>query len=212
MKCEIWTSLFKIFDTARNGLKTPNNQIVDVDTTKGKQKLLALRTELRSCLSQFQSQLLKYFQGDTQKEQLGVLPVVVYLDEFIRENLSAECCEDWPALQREKDFGQIEYGGTQFYTKLDEILVQSYIDSMNYELFYYCLKDGFGGKYAQQEKKREEYQSRLQTKIPTVPYDEEKSGSPPPHFMVLNKCSITIYFFGTLFVIASFYVAGYFFL
>jgi len=64
----------------------------------------------------------------------------------------------WASLQRE--LFDTDEGGQLFFDTLDEILAEEH-NSLMYEVFYFCLKLGFQGKYTGQDKRIQVYKDKL---------------------------------------------------
>ena len=108
---------------------------------------------------EFRGTLQNYINdlSNTAMQILGVktayyinFAVVAFCDEvisvmFARNDLS------WPKLQ--KDIYDIENGGEQFYTLLDQIIEQPTFPKIVYQIYYYLLCDGFKGVLIDETKK-----------------------------------------------------------
>jgi len=69
----------------------------------------------------------------------------------------------WTQLQLE--FLGFDDGGVQFYTKLEELLGQPDTPHLVLEAYYYCLRDGFCGLYADNPARIDDYKERLEKRL-----------------------------------------------
>ncbi|MCK5798642.1 MAG: DotU family type IV/VI secretion system protein [Deltaproteobacteria bacterium] len=88
-----------------------------------------------------------------------LFPLVVTLDEIVLLRYAQADMGDWPALQ--KDLFQVDQGGEVFYTLLDEALEVSHYPTLCYEVFFFCLRVGFRGRYSGNEDRISAYLDRL---------------------------------------------------
>jgi len=123
----------------------------------------------------------------TDRETYLVLfPIVVFCDEMVQNRYLATKGMAWPPLQ--KELFAIDDGGELFYETLDDLLRKPETLPFVYEVYYFCLGYGFGGKYADNLAKINQYRSKLGEKIPlpAVERAAEKGGAPdlvgPPRF------------------------------
>ncbi|RME71447.1 MAG: hypothetical protein D6776_10200 [Planctomycetota bacterium] len=126
------------------------------------QQLVRLRSELRARLERLRTALAEQL---TEREiYLALFPIVLYLDEQVQRRLLGDGQTPWPPLQ--KELYQIDEGGEMFYQVLDDLLRKPSTLPFIYELYYFCLSDGFRGRYADNPSKINEYKTRLADRIP----------------------------------------------
>jgi type IV/VI secretion system ImpK/VasF family protein len=89
---------------------------------------------------------------------------VVYIDEVVQLNLPT-ASQSWQPLQQE--LYKVDNGGELFYQAIDTLLAKPETASLIFELFYFCLADGFRGRYANSPEKLKLYRSLLTHRIPT---------------------------------------------
>ena len=124
--------------------------------------LVEVRSKLRGKLDMLKAALSEHL---TEREAYLVLfPLVVMFDELVQNRFVAGGQGTWPALQTE--LYKIDDGGEQFYNTLDDILRKADTIPFIYEIFYFCLSNGFKGRYGDNLAKINEYKHRLETKIP----------------------------------------------
>ncbi len=123
--------------------------------------IVALRIQVRERLTWLRSKL-----GDdlsTRDAYQVLFPLVVHIDELTAVALGPRAC-DWRQLQGE--FFDIDDGGELFFQKIDELLVQDDTHPLAFEVYYYCLGDGFVGRFGASPSKLGDYTARLEAQIP----------------------------------------------
>lgn len=99
-----------------------------------------------------------------------LFPIVVYTDEMVN-GVTRGAAARWEPLQSE--LYDIDNGGEVFYQILDDRLRQEETHPLVFEVFYYCLKDGFCGVYASDSRKIQEYETRLAERIRKKPIESD---------------------------------------
>ena len=123
-----------------------------------------MRDGMRKLLDALRSELARTL---TEHEVYSVLiPIVVYCDELANA-VTREAMKRWEPLQSEKF--NIENGGELFYWSIDERLRQQETHPLVFEVFYFCLNDGFVGMHQGDPRKIDEYKDRLRKRIPLQP-------------------------------------------
>lgn len=123
--------------------------------------IVQLRASLRKRLNWLKSQLSEVM---TEREvYYGLFPIVIYTDELVHY-ATRGIADKWESLQSE--LYDIDNGGELFYTVVDTLLRKDDTHPLIFELFYFCLKDGFVGMYEGNAGKLQEYQDRLSARIP----------------------------------------------
>ncbi|EYF05037.1 Hypothetical protein CAP_3627 [Chondromyces apiculatus DSM 436] len=103
-----------------------------------------------------------------------LFPIVVHFDEMVRL-VSRNATARWEPLQSE--LYEVSNGGELFYARLEERLRQEETPPIVFEIFYFCLSDGFQGMYQGDARKIAEYKERLSLRIPKVPIEAEDEGA-----------------------------------
>ncbi len=103
-----------------------------------------------------------------------LFPIVVHFDELVRL-VSRGATTRWEPLQSE--LYDVDNGGELFYTRLEERLRQEETPPIVFEVFYFCLSDGFQGMYQGDARKLAEYKERLKLRIPMKPVDGVDDGA-----------------------------------
>ncbi len=104
-----------------------------------------------------------------------ILLLVLYIDERIMHRLSDAQRLRWPPLQRE--WLGASYGGDEFYRILDRALESAQTSSTIFEIFYYCLANGFVGRYAGRSDIIDTYLARLRERV-RLPEREQRASEP----------------------------------
>lgn len=128
----------------------------------GPDLLEQLRGKLKEHLAQLEAQLASHL---TEAETYQVLlPLVIHCDEQVLRRLPIKDQPSWPLLQRERF--QIDDGGDVFYQLIDERMQKSDTTVLVFEVLYFCLSDGFLGRFASDPTKIAAYKARLAARIP----------------------------------------------
>jgi type IV/VI secretion system ImpK/VasF family protein len=137
------------------------------------EEMIPMRTDIRTKLEVLKAKLGE--QLNEREVYLVIFPIVVYFDEIVQSQIARGQHTAWPPLQ--KELYQILDGGEMFYTVLDDILRKPETLPFVYEIFYFCLADGFQGKYAGNQIAIDDYKSKLAAKIPVTPLEAQESDS-----------------------------------
>jgi type IV/VI secretion system ImpK/VasF family protein len=106
---------------------------------------------------------------------LVLFPIVAYFDEHVQTRYLDENQLSWPPLQ--KELFQIDDAGELFYETVDDLLRKPQTIPFIYEVYYFCLNQGFQGKYVDNPVKISEYMKKLREKIPVVDLSRVGSAS-----------------------------------
>ena len=129
---------------------------------------------------------------------LILFPIVIYFDEMVQTSIVQAKAIDWPLLQ--KELFDITNGGEMFYEVLDDILRKSATLPFIYEVFYFCLSDGFQGKYRDNSIKIKEYQDHLRKKIPLPKLEGRETAVKAPRFVGLSRFPVSYYALAAIFL------------
>jgi type IV/VI secretion system ImpK/VasF family protein len=132
--------------------------------------LVKLRDGVRKSLVSLKKELGQVL---TDHEVYYVLiPMVIYCDELVLA-VTKGAVTRWEPLQSE--LFNIENGGELFYWSMEERLRQLETHPLVFEVFYFCLNDGFMGMHSADPRKIDEYKDRLRKRIPVLPTGNPKS-------------------------------------
>ncbi|MEM9458694.1 MAG: DotU family type IV/VI secretion system protein [Myxococcota bacterium] len=104
-------------------------------------------------------QQLAHEQGREQ----AMLALIYYFDERIMTQLPEYLRMAWPLLQIEHTGQRI--GGDLFYQDIDDLRRDPSTPSFVFEVYYFCLSNGFIGRYANEPASIERYEQWLQESI-----------------------------------------------
>jgi type IV/VI secretion system ImpK/VasF family protein len=130
--------------------------------------LVELRSRLRKRLSWLKSRLAEALSEHDVYYTL--FPVVVYTDELVNA-IAPTAVARWEPLQSE--LYDLSNGGEVFYSVLEERLRQEETHPIVFEVFYFCLSDGFTGAYLADPRKIDEMKARLSERIRPKPIDAD---------------------------------------
>ena len=135
--------------------------------------IVALRTQIRERLTWLRAQLGNDLSA---REAYHVLfPLVIHIDELTAVALGPRA-SDWRPLQIE--FFDIDDGGEQFFQTASELLAKDDTHPLVFEVYLFCLNDGFVGRFGGSTTKLHDYKINLAARIPT---------SPPPVMMAADE-------------------------
>ena len=123
--------------------------------------LISLRQNVRNELKSLKQLLLSTL---SERETYYILfPLIAMSDERIR---SLPYIEEhkWSPLQ--KELFQVDNAGELFYQIIDELIKKSNTLNLIFEVFYFCLSNGFKGKYQLERHRIDEYKEKLKVLIP----------------------------------------------
>lgn len=191
--------------------------------------LVQARTRMRDCLDQLRNALSRDLG---ERDVYYVLfPIVAHLDEEVQTRYVdpiqmgagmaaalASFMEEhadyadpiqhsgWPSFQRE--LFDTDAAGELFYQTLDELLPKAQTLPLIFEVYYFCLNDGFRGRLVNNPAKRQEYMDRLKQRIPHVPETgayscEQGELRLPP---LLETLPPAVFYSGAVLVVAVFYL------
>jgi len=135
--------------------------------------VVGARSEIRTQLD-----FLRVKLAETLAERdcyLVLFPIVAYFDEHVQTRYLDENQLSWPPLQ--KELFQIDDAGELFYETVDDLLRKPQTIPFIYEVYYFCLNQGFQGKYVDNPVKISEYMKKLRGKIPVVDLSRVQSAS-----------------------------------
>jgi type IV/VI secretion system ImpK/VasF family protein len=164
--------------------------------------LIALREDLRNCLSSLAAKLPKLLHE--RDADYAFFPLVVYTDELVAKEVTRGQTDRFRPLQREHL--EINNGGELFYDHLEKLLTHQESPPLHpivFEVFYLCLKAGFLGRHASDEKLREDYKRQLLERIDTR-HALSESGKQPLPPVVPVPFPFTFYLLGGAVVLALF--------
>jgi len=136
--------------------------------------LMQLRSKIRDQLVDLRTAITEHY---SERDAYYVLfPLIAHCDEVIKKmNLGSEQ-PHWPPLQQE--FYQVDDAGDLFYELLDNALSKPETLGLVYEVYYFCLSDGFCGRYSGNPDMAASYLQKLRKHISLQPI--AVTTEPPP--------------------------------
>ncbi len=127
--------------------------------------LVELRSQLRSQLDKLRAVITdQYSERDAY---FVIFPLTAHCDEIVKILILDIQHLEWPPLQQE--LYQVEDAGDLFYELLDNALTKPETLPLVYEVYYFCLQDGFCGRYSGNPNRVSEYLVKLQKQIRLQP-------------------------------------------
>ena len=150
--------------------------------------LVEFRSKLRIELEALRELLIaQYSERDAY---LVLFPLIAHCDEFIRKSLVNSDQLNWPSFQEE--FYKIGDAGDVFYDLLDDLLAKPETLPLVYEIYLFCLRDGFLGRYSVYPQTIIEYIKKLTNHIILYPIQSKLTQIPTPSkrffFRIPNYC------------------------
>jgi type IV/VI secretion system ImpK/VasF family protein len=159
MNQELWLKIVTI-----NSFLSPL-RIASVQSTMSMIDLVGLRSQLRDQLEDLRAVLTELY---SERDAYFVLfPLTAHCDEVVKMLILDTQHLDWPPLQQE--LYQVADAGDLFYELLDNALSKPETLPLVYEVYYFCLQDGFCGRYSVNPKRVTDYLQKLQKHIRIAP-------------------------------------------
>lgn len=170
--------------------------------------MIELRADLRNQLD-----FLKVALSDVHNERdtyMILFPIVAQIDEIIQNNILSPVDVSWPLLQ--KELFQVENAGEVFYEILEDVLNKPQTPTSIYEVYYFCLRYGFRGRYENNPVKIVDYINRLREKLEVhggkdIPLEAESTGQIKkiirPYWYYLIAAGVFFLVFLMLFLVAG---------
>lgn len=162
MNQDLWGMVVTI-----NNLLTPLRE-ADTASTIAMVDFVGLRSKLRAQMEDLRDAVTeKYSERDAY---YVLFPLVAHCDEVVKKMIQDSNQLEWPPLQQE--FYQVADAGDLFYELLDNALSKPEILPLVYEVYYFCLHDGFSGRYSVNPDRLANYLQKLRNHIRLQPIAE----------------------------------------
>jgi type IV/VI secretion system ImpK/VasF family protein len=171
--------------------------------------LVRAREQIRSQLDTLREKLAEHLSE--RDCYLVLFPIVAHFDEIVQTTRLDTNRISWPPLQRE--LFEIDDAGEMFYETLNDILMKPQTLPLVYEVYYYCLNDGFRGRYNDNPVKINECMEMLRMKIsPATPeHPEAEPERENIKWRILKRWDSPVcYYAGALFAIGALYFVLHF--
>ena len=166
-----------------------------IDLLEARSKLRAQLEGLRLAVSERYSERDAYFV---------LFPLMAHCDEMVKMRIPVSQQVDWPPLQQE--LYQVADAGDLFYELLDKALSKPETLALVYEVYFFCLQDGFCGRYSADPDRINEYRQKLRKLIPIPPVTAEVSPESNPLGGVWFRIPNYAYYLGVAVLLLGFYV------
>ncbi len=195
MNKELWGIIVTI-----NACLNPFREADSLDTI-AMIDLVKLRSKLRDQLEQLRTAITeRYSERDAY---LVLFPLTAHCDELVKKMILDINQLEWPPLQQE--LYQVVDAGDLFYELLDNALAKPDTLPLVYEVYYFCLHDGFCGRYGGNVERLSDQLKKLRPHIILQPIVTITPPMPAPkkwaNFRMLNR----IYYGGVVFLLLLVY-------
>lgn len=127
--------------------------------------LVDLRSKMRDQLDDLRAAITEQY---SERDAYYVLfPLTAHCDEVVKKMILESHQLNWPPLQQE--FYQVDDAGDLFYELLDNALSKPETLALVYEVYYFCLQDGFCGRYSVNPDRLSHYLEKLRKHIVLSP-------------------------------------------
>ncbi len=150
------------------GQQGPPPGAEDDAASVGTETVVHIRSELRTQLDFLKATLAE--QYSERDSYLVLFAVVAQIDEVIQTRFLRTMQTSWPLLQ--KELFQLDNAGEVFYEILDDILLKPQTSLFIKEVYYFCLRYGFRGRYQDNPVKLSEYLKKLEAQLEQVEIEE----------------------------------------
>lgn len=132
--------------------------ISPADQKRLREQLLGKLTDLRGSLRTLLSE---------KEAGMVLLPLVIHIDELVMSRLNRSGKSKWLLLQ--KELFDLSHGGEVFFDFANERLNKPDTPPILFAVLYFCLSDGFVGKFATEPAKIDQFKRLLVERIPLPP-------------------------------------------
>jgi type IV/VI secretion system ImpK/VasF family protein len=192
MSVELWEIIANI-NACLNSLREADSQasIATFDLVELRTKLRAQLDYLRKTVTELHSERDAYF---------ALFPLVAHCDELVKKMILGVNHLEWPSLQQE--LYQVADAGDLFYEMLDNALGKSDTLPLIYEVYYFCLIDGFSGRHGANAERASEYLKALRSHIKLQEIKTADDLSPAKkHKTWLNLRTLNRFYYAGTFVL-----------
>lgn len=159
MNQNLWAMVVTI-----NNLLTPLRE-ADKPSAVAMVDIVDLRSKLRAQMEDLRDAVTEQY---SERDAYYVLfPLTAHCDEVVKKMIQDSQQLEWPPLQQE--FYQVADAGDLFYELLDNALSKPEILPLVYEVYYFCLHDGFCGRYSVNPGRLTNYLQKLRSHISLQP-------------------------------------------
>jgi type VI protein secretion system component VasF len=184
MSLAVWEIIAAI-----DGLLRPMREVASPDALESV-NLVELRARLRLRLDHLRALLA---ERHSERDAYFVLfPLVAHYDELVKTLILDLNHMQWPPIQQE--LYQVADAGDLFFETLDSVLGKPETLPLVYEMYYFCLEDGFLGRHGGNPDKIADYRRKLRERIHPPALDALPPQRPgPPGRMPLRLPNYAYY-------------------
>ena len=163
--------------------------------------LVELRSKLRTKLEDLRTAITEQY---SERDAYFVLfPLMAHCDELVQMLILDIKQLEWPSLQHE--LYQVIDAADLFYELLDNALSKPETLPLVYEVYYFCLNDGFYGRYSTNPERIAEYLQKLRKHIPLQPLTDLDTSSSKPARGAYLRIPNYVYYCGAGVLLLLFY-------
>ena len=170
MSQALWEKIVTINDILNPLRETQTESIIStIDWVELRSKVRAQLEDLRAAFTE------QYSERDAYH---ALFPLTAHYDELVKKLTLDIHQSEWPPLQQE--LYQVDDAGDLFFELLDNALSKPETLSLVYEVYYFCLNDGFYGRYSAHPDRLAEYLHKLRNHIRLQPIAATSLPNPVP--------------------------------
>lgn len=160
-----------------------------------------LRSKLRDQLECLRTAITEQY---SEREAYFVLfPLMAHCDELVQMLILDINQLEWPSLQQE--LYQVIDAGDLFYELLDNALSKPETLPLVYEVYYFCLNDGFYGRYSANHERIADYLQKLRKHIHLQPLETIENPDSKPARGAYFRIPDYVYYCGAGLLLMFFY-------
>lgn len=160
--------------------------ITTIDLVKSRSEVRTQLEGLRATVTGLYSERDAYFV---------LFPLIAHCDEVVKEMILDINQLEWPPLQQE--FYQVTDAGDLFYELLENALSKPETLPLVYEVYYFCLNDGFCGRYSNSPDRLAGYLQKLRKHISLQPIAVIDMPNPVPTRRAYFRIPNYVYYLGS---------------
>lgn len=164
--------------------------------------LVDLRSKIRVQMEGLHLALTEQY---SEREAYYVLfPLTAHFDEIVKKNSLDSNEFEWPSLQNE--FYNLDDAGDVFFELLDSALNKPETLPLVYEVYYFCLNDGFCGRYSAFPDRLSHYLLTLFKHIKLQPIVTSNPSTQATTKHLYFRVQNYVYYLGSGFLLVLFYL------
>ncbi|MFI3198645.1 MAG: DotU family type IV/VI secretion system protein [Methylococcaceae bacterium] len=187
MSQALWKNIVTINDILNPLREIKTESVIStIDWLELRSKVRAQLEDLRTTITEHYSERDAYY---------ALFPLTAHCDEWVKKLILDNHQSEWPPLQQE--LYQVDDAGDLFFELLDNVLSKPETLSLVYEVYYFCLNDGFYGRYSARPDRLDEYLQKLRQHISLQPITAINSPPLEPSRRAYFRIPNYLYYCGT---------------